>query len=536
MTSHTHFPSRRGVGRRPGLLTAAFLSATLALAGCADAGRDSKGSGASDGSAADAKVADELAVAVQMPATGVNPATVNTAFNGYALLAYEPLMYWSQDGLQPALAEDWELANGNTELKITLREGVTFADGDPVTAEAVKASIEYCVSKGMQPAFKGVTGVTVEGPTHLTITSESANPMLDQMMSQGYGCGMIISPKGLQAPDELTVDNPSAGGGAYVYDPAQSVAGDHYTYTANPDYYDKGKQHYKKVTLRVISNPQAALNALTTDQVDLTIGDFTTTQQAEAAGVQIAWTPFVMNGISLIDRKGEVSKPLGDVRVRQAINYAIDRKAIAESLLGKYGTPTSQPAAPGFDMHSKDAEKAYEYDPEKAKKLLAEAGYPDGFELPLLSVKFAGIDILTQAIQPQLEAVGIKINPTMTTDEKGYIGGMTGKQFPAAMIGYGSQPSFTMARGLFGPQAMPFNPFGSSDPELDALIAELAKAPSADERGKVGMQIEDWLVEQAWFAPIVFAPVLYYGNENLGGLKVSGQAPTLAVLDVYDKS
>lgn len=561
-------------------LTAITTALVLAVAGCANAGRDTPSSAAADnstapasstapaggtsagvaagasdssapgspagsaagsvadstGSVPNAPVGDSLTVAVQAPATGMNPATVNTAFNTYALLAYEPLIYQSQKGLQPALAQKWELTKSNTQLTLTLRSGVSFADGDPVTADAVKKSLEYCKSAGKQQALQTVTAITAPDATHVTLTSSQPNPMFPDFMTQNQGCGMIISPNGLAKADDLTVDNPSAGAGAYVYDPKQSVSGDHYTYTANPTYYDKAKQHYKEVTLRVIANPQAALNALTTGQVDLTVGDFTTANSAKAAGLDVAWTPFVWTGINLIDRAGEVTKPLGDVRVRQAINYAIDRKSIAKALLGEFGTPTDQPAAPGFDMHSKAAEDRYPYDPQKAKDLLKEAGYPNGFELPLLSVKFSGLDILTQALVPQLAAVGITAKVTMTTDEKSYIGGMTNKKYPAVMVGYGSQPSYIMAQGLFAPTALPFNGFGSHDPELDKLIKDLGTAPDTDARTKFAVQIEDWLVDQAWFAPVAFGPVLYYGRTGLGGLSVSGGSPTVSVLDLYNES
>ncbi len=523
-------------GRRREQVLAAISAVALTMSACANVGREAPqsstaGSAGTSASGGAAKVGEQLAVAMQLKATGLNPHTVNTAFVSYALLAYEPLIYKGEGKLQPALAESWTVGEGNLDLTMKIRKGVTFSDGDPVTAQAVKESMDQC-KKGPQGARSLATVKEIQTVDDMTVklVLSQPNPMIDEMMSQSYGCGMIISPKGLAGVDKLTVDAPSAGAGAYIFDPKDSVDGDHYTYVANPNYYDKKKQHYKKVVLRVIANPQSALNALTTGQVDITIGDFTTTKQAKDAGVKIAWTPFVWMGLNLIDRKGELTKAMGDVRVRQAINYAIDREAIAKALLGEYGTATAQPNAEGFDMYSQKSKDAYKYNPEKAKALLAEAGYPNGVDIPTITIKFGAFDVMTDAIRAQLEKVGIRLKVTVVTEEKAYGDGLMNKQYSATQVGYGSQPSFIFAQGMLVPTAKPFNGFSTDDPKVMEYVAKIGSASNAA-RPAIAQELEDYIVDQAWFAPVAFSPVFIYHSTKVAGVNLSGKNPNLTILD-----
>lgn len=534
MVPRPRIPAVRRRGRA--LVRAVAGTAVLGLlaAGCSNAAEksaeDSSGSGKPT-------AGGTLTVGLQAPATSINPATIDTAFVTYTQLAYESLTYLAPDGtIKPALAESWEyVGDGNMQFDMKIRSDAEFADGTPVDAKAVKASLDYVRgAKGSSSQFLSmVKSIDVSGPDTVSIKLSEPNPMLPEMLSQSYPIGSIISPAGLKDPKKISVQNASFGAGAYVFDPGDTVAGDHYTYTANPEYYDKSKQHYKKVVVKVLANPQAALNAVKTGQVDIIAGDASTSSQAKSAGLQIEETPFVWNGLNLIDRDGEVSKPLGDVKVRQAINHALDRKALTKATAGEYGVPTATTVVKGADGWSKEAADRYPYDPDKAKELLEEAGYPDGFDLKVLSVRFAGIDTATEAMKPQLEKVGIRIKPTYVTDEQTYVTKSTDKSFPAVTVGYGAQPMYIMGQGLFLPDALPFNGFGSESKELSKLYADAAAAPP-EKRSKIDQEIQTWLVDNAWFAPVSFAPVFYYARSDLGGVNVTPQAPVATVLDWHD--
>lgn len=525
---------RRSITRiAPGRIAVPTAAAcVLLLAAC--------GGGAASTHSSDGKPVsgDTLTVAVQSAPNSMEPGTVDAAFVHFTELAYDPLIRQASDGsLEPDLATSWKfVGSGNRQLDLTLRPGVTFSDGSPLSAQGVKASLDYArKAPGAQASYLGtVTSIDVAGPLSLSIKLSAANPLLPNILDQYSGVGQIISPKALENPKALTVSTRSAGAGPYVYDAATSVAGDHYTYTARAGYFDSSRQHYKKIVLRVIANQQAAVNALKTGQVDAVVGgDTSLAAQVKGAGMRVASVPFVWQGLNLIDRAGERSKPLADLRVRQAINYALDRPTLAKAALGDYGVPTTQVSVEGADGYSPDAASKYAYDPAKAKALLAQAGYPDGFTLPTVAIKFAGIDTMAQAIKNQLQAVGIRVQLTTVSDANNYVADATSKRFAAMAVGYGAQPMYLAGQGLFMPTAAVFNPFKSAAPTLTDLYQRAAAAAPA-QRADLDRQMQDFLVDNAWFAPAAFSPVLYFSRGNLGGLKVSGASPVADPLDWYD--
>jgi peptide/nickel transport system substrate-binding protein len=125
----------------------------------------------------------------------------------------------------------------------------------------------------------------------------------------------------------------------------------------------------------------------------------------------------------------------------------------------------------------------------------------------------------------QLAEVGIKLQVKSTSNLNQYVGKLFGAQVPAAVMGYGSQPMYLEGPGLYLPKAT-FNPFGSRDPEIDALYGRLSVA-GGDEVAAVGRQIQRRLVELAWFAPVGFAPLVYFASRRVDpdSLRTSPRAP-----------
>ncbi|MEY9910327.1 peptide/nickel transport system substrate-binding protein [Catenulispora sp. MAP12-49] len=524
------------MNKRSSAAVVLLLATALGAGACTD---PQSGKATAGGTAGGSKVGDTLTIAMQAPATGMNPTDVNGAFLTYTALAYDPLVYVDSKGaLQPALASKWDVAPGNTAITFTLQAGATFSDGTPVDADAVKQYLDYARTKSVNQmkALSGISSVDVIDGEHVKVSFSAPDPGLPDLFSQTSAIGEVISPKGLANVAGLTVSAPSAGAGPYTYDPQASLAGDHYTYTANPNYYAKdARQHYKKVVLKVITDPQATVNALRTGQVQVANGDFSTVRTAKAAGLNVAWHSDIWMGLNLIDRGGTVTKALGDVRVRQAINYAINRDALNQATLGEYGVPTDQPAAKGSDGYSVAAATRYTYDPAKAKALLAEAGYADGFDLPVLSVHFSGLDLLTEALVPMLEKVGIHLKCTYVSDAQSYTGGSTGRKYPAVAVGFGSLPMYQMANMLFLPTANLFNGFASTDPALQGMYDDFLTAAPAD-RTALAVKMEDWLVDNAWFAPVVDAPVFYYSTSAVAGVEVDPATAISSALDWHPAS
>lgn len=519
---------------------AAAVTVCLVASACGGKSGAAGGTAASAGPSAIGKTGTPVAggtltIGEQQAPSSLNPGTLDYGLVDFTMLAYEPLFYSAPDGtIEPGLASSWKYAgSGNTELDVTVRSGAKFSDGSDVTAQAVVNSLNYAKNAGGDQAhyLAGAT-IAATGAQTLSIKLTAANPILPLLLSQEYSIGEIIGPKGLADPASLTAANTSDGAGEYIYQPSQSVSGDHYTYTANPGFYDKTQVHYQKVVARVVTNEQTAVNALTTGQIDEFKGDFTSVAAAKSAGLQIVSNPSVLMGLNLIDRDGKVAKPLGSLLVRQAINYAIDRSAITKALFGSYGTATDETAVAGGDGYVAADANYYPYDPSKAKQLLAQAGYPNGFTLSVLAASFVGFNTMAEAIAGQLAKVGITLKITVVSDFPSWTTGQTDQQYPAVSGGNTEEPMFLEGLDFFMPGSKLFNGFGSSSTTLTSLFDQAAAAAPAT-RATLDQQIEDYLVKNAWLAPVTYSPVMYYARSSIGGVQVSAGTPFASPLAWY---
>src|SRR5581483_2618718 len=124
-----------------------------------------------------------------------------------------------------------------------------------------------------------------------------------------------------------------AGAGEYVYDSAQSVPNDHYVYTPNKYYYDQSAIHYKSITIKVIPDYNSALQALKSGQIEFMPGNLDVASAVQgSSSVKVLSAPTLWSGIYLLDRNGTVVPALKDPRVRQALNYAVDRQAVTSAI------------------------------------------------------------------------------------------------------------------------------------------------------------------------------------------------------------
>jgi peptide/nickel transport system substrate-binding protein len=492
----------------------AVLAAAAALtAGCSNATGGTSASAASS----------TLTIAENAPPNSLDPAKNDAALEWYVNLAYDPLIFWGPNGTpQPGLATSWGYTgSGNRTFNLALRPGVRFSDGSPLTAQAVKESLQYQASSaGPAVAYLAGKTFTVTGPLSLRISTATPDPQLPRELSQDYLAGNIISPVALKNPGKLGTS--TDGAGPYVLRPGSSVAGDHYTYTANPHYWNKKAVHYRTVTIKVIPNSNTALDALKTGQVDVVDGDYTTAAAAASAGLQVKYAPQVFVGVALLDRAGKLAKPLADPRVRQALNYAVDRKTLTSALFGKYGTPTEQTVCPGQDGYLSG--QTYSYAPGKARKLLAAAGYPHGFTLQVVNSTFFGVSTVDQAVAGYLTKVGVQLKFRTQTLVSQYVQDVVAKKYPAAGLGYGCQPIYLQGPGLFLPSAATFNPFGSSDPQLQSLYTKAAGAPVID-RAALDRQIEQRVVNLGWFLPVSLSPVFDFARPAVAGVAPTAGEP-----------
>lgn len=502
---------------------AVVLAATSMLAGCTRPGTPGDGAGRT-----------LTVVAVIAPQT-LDPA--KTAQNNAWLeqLAYEPLIVRRSDGtLVPGLAESWRYeGEDNTTFVLELRPGVKFSDGSELTAQTVVEHLTYVVEAGgqMAPFLAGNTFTATDELT-VTITAPAPNPDFPVILTQDYIIGGVIGAAGLADPS--TLGTTTLGAGPYMLDPAQTVAGDHYTYVPNPHYYNASSVQWERVEIRIITNAQSVLNALRTGQADVAVGDPSTATAAEAAGLTVASALFLWSGVVLADRDGTMAPALADVRVRQALNYATDRQAIADALFAGIGSPTHQVTVPDGYGYNESLANAYPYDVDRARTLLADAGYPDGFSLPIVTPEYQQLNLIAQAVSQQWAQIGVELQVTAYANANQYAADAFGGKFPAFTTAFGHIPVGMQGPSLFLPTAA-FNPFKNADPTLQGLYDDAARARDADRPEKDRLVIE-YLTTEAWFVPIVMTGLPYYARDTVSGVVTSAQEPLLSLYEVVPAS
>ena len=228
--------------------------------------------------------------------------------------------------------------------------------------------------------------------------------------------------------------------------------------------------------------------------------------QAEKDGLTVGKVPGEWQGMILVDRGGEVAEQLGDVRVRQAINFAIDREAILETHYSGLGRITTQTFNPSSEAWVEDLNAKYPYDPEKAKALLAEAGYGDGFTLKV-SYSEGFMSPLVPIVEQYLSDVGITMEQIPVN---GFASGglETLKSQPAFMLSFSTNiPAWTDVLNKLNPDSL-WNHYGYTDETVTNAIKEIPLR-QGDEQVALYQELNTHLVEDAWFAPIVLQDNIY---------------------------
>ncbi len=439
-------------------------------------------------------------------------------------LAYDSLLLRKPDGsLVPMLATEWKYTDdAKTSLQLKLRTDVTFSDGEKFDANAVKANLEHFKkANGKQVAMlQNFDSATVVDAGTVTIKLTSADPAFEYYLSQA--AGLMGSPKAIAGTD---IANVPVGSGPYTMVKAESVKGSQWVFAKRDGYWDKGLQKWDKVTLKVLTDITARVNALTTGQIDATLLDANTRSQAESGGSTLLQWPVDWSGLLLFDRGGKVCPAMADVRVRQAINYAIDRESLLKSIAGGQGSITSQVFGPVSGSYIDAYDKLYAFDKEKAKSLLAAAGYAGGFDVTIPMAP--GDDVASNYIKQMLGDVGIRvtIQAVPAADYQGTIGKGT---YAMARFNLFQGPTWVACNQMIVPKTL-YNPFQSTDQEIASLL-EATRAAGTDS-GEKGKAVNKYVTENAWFAPFYRTNQLYFFNNKK--VKVTEQVQ-MAVPSIYN--
>ena len=355
---------------------------------------------------------------------GVNgfPASLGNPYRGngrpgtliwYAL--FDALTQLDERGeLVPSLALSWTLETP-TVWRFNLRDGVRFADGTNFDAHAAAAVINWlCSSAGRSTVIgnelRGVIGARAVEKRVLEIETRDPDPILPKRMVGA----LMVEPRAWArlGPDGFALQ--PIGTGPYLLE-----AWDQRTRRArvkiNP-YAWRTAAHFTRLEFVELPEAAARTQALLSQDVDLSLVEIEEIDRLEARGFTVIASPAMsVMSLAFITERA-TSSPLQDVRVRQALNLAVDREAIARTLLRGYGRAAGQPATTMSFGHDPDL-APYPYDPRRARALLAEAGYPQGFAFSaeVLINSFPADTLIYQAMTHYLREVGVDVTLRVIT-------------------------------------------------------------------------------------------------------------------------
>ena len=483
----------------PKAATAALItSAALALTAC--------GGGGASNAGGPKTTALTLGALQELRSWDPAQAHVGHGLQPYQV-AYDSLILREPDGkLSPMLATEWKYNDTNTKLTVDLRTDVTFSDGAKFNAEAAKANLDHFKkANGPQMAqLIAVSDVVVVDADTVELNLTAPDPSLEFYLSQA--AGLMGSPNALGSE---AIKTEPVGSGPYVMDKAATVKDSQSVFKARENYWNKDLQKFEKVTFKTLTDPTARTNALVSGQVDAALLDPKTGKQAEGAKMKLVTNQVDWQGLLLLDRDGAQNPALKDVRVRQAINYAFDRKTILDQVLLGQGTPTSQPFGKESGAWLEELENKYPYDPAKAKALLKEAGHETDVVLEVPSLP--GLETQLAVVKQQLADVGITLNIGAAATNT-LISEIAAQKYTTLYFQLFQGEPWVAINQMISTRAL-YNPFKNTTPELRGKIDAVQNG--GDNAAELAKEVNKYVVEQAWFAPLFRVNQMYYHNDKI---------------------
>jgi peptide/nickel transport system substrate-binding protein len=353
-----------------------------------------------------------LVIAQGVEPPGLDPTTATSAAIPRVVYSnvLEGLLKIDRDGkIVPALAIDVKTSKDGKEYTFRLKKGVRFHDGKVLDAEDAKFSIERMMDpKTAAPNiayYRDIETIQVVDSHTVKITLKNVNGML--LFNLARPDSIIVHK---QAVDKLKTAPVGTGPFKFV----EWVRGDRVTLAKFDDYHRKGGPYLDKVTFKFIGDASAQIASLKAGDVDVIAYDVS---PENALLLEKDPKYKVLNGYTTTEvvlSTNNSRKPFTDVRVRRAMAYAIDRNALIKGAMSGYGTPIGSHMDPGNPYYV-DLTSTYPYNPEKAKQLLAEAGYTNGFEAVIkLPERFAYARRSGEIIADMLSHVGIRLKIELT--------------------------------------------------------------------------------------------------------------------------
>ncbi len=430
-------------------------------------------------------LAKDLRIALQSDADVLDPDQSRT-FVGrivYASMCDKLVDITPELDIVPQLATSWETSSDGTKITMQLREGVVFHDGTPFNAEAVAANIERSQTldeSRRKSELKSITSTDVTGEYEIVLNLAGPDATLIAQLADR--AGMMVSPTAAAAAGADFGLNPVCSG-AFKFE--ERVAQDKIVLTKFDDYWNADAIHFDSVTFLPIPDTTVRLANLQSGDIDM-LERLAATDIAQAKDdsdlVVDSAVSFGYQGITFNINNGEKGdNPWGnDKRLRQALSYAIDRDALNQVVFEGAYAPGNQSFPPNSPWYNSSLPVEGQ-DLEKAKALLAEAGYPDGIDLEVQVPNSTEPLAVMQVIQAMAAQAGINISLT-SKEFATLLADQSAGDYTASQIGWSGRVDPDGNNHQFVTTDGGINDSNYSDPKMDEMMNKARVLPSTDER------------------------------------------------------
>ena len=483
------------------------LVTVAALAACGNATPE-QGSGSQSGGGASTgrEASNTVIVGISQDLDSLDPHNAEYAGTREVLFnIFEGLVKATPEGeIEPAVASDYKIADDALSITFTLRDGITFHDGSAVTAEDVKYSVErYADIQGAESAFSNIKDIVIADDK--TIVVNLNEPSTEFV----YELTCAILP---QANEANFATNP-IGTGPFKF--VSFAPGEGLVVEKYDGYWKEGFPYLDGVTFQIVTDAKMAVTYLNAGTID--IYQYLTADQAATVNENFNILEGSVNYVQGMFLNNAVA-PFNDVRVRQAIYYAVDRDMINEMIFGGkshiIGT-NMIPAATKY--YNADTETTYTHDIAKAKELLKEAGYENGFEFTItIPNNYAPHESTANIIIDNLAEVGITAKMNLVDFNTWFDEAFVGRNYEATVVAVDGRlaPSTFFSKNV----STASNNFTNyNNPEFDKVYAQATAEVDPDKKVAYYKQLQQILADDAASIYVQDPSNLVAVNANLEG-------------------
>ena len=504
-----------------------LVLASLLLLGClTGCGSTSQKDNGGSNPSKESTIKPELIVGVQLDNDMLDPQnSTQTVSNRLQGLLYETLITWdSENGYQPCLAESWEWVS-DTELVFHLRKGVLFHNGGELKSSDVKFSIERVMEVARHASrYTMIQEIICDDDYTVRFVTDAVNDKLVAMLSRVQYGAAIMNEKFVNEVGE-NITKEVCGTGAYKLE--SWTPGESLVVVRNDEYWgEKGVS--QKITFRIMSEDTSRVIALETGEIDI-VETLPSTDYARISTTS-GLTAYEKESVAITywGFNTKSNSPFSNPIVREAMNYAIDREAVMTAVGGSciYTTVLSS----GMEGYDANVGRQFTYDVEKAKSLLAEAGYPNGFTATLY-VKSSDSQTMMAAtvINSYAAAVGVNIE-IVSLESTALMAELKEGHHDSYILTASNVDSYTGFIFFYsGTAPSGGNRMFYSNPEMDELYEKLPTVSDPTERQQILTRMQEIAVSDCAWCPL-------YGQSFYVGAKATVQGIILDSLGFHNYS